>query len=77
MASKKKKIVQQLRKCIEHDFGFYNPDWKWSSLPDNISENFDLIKDTLDDWENKGYIQLYKKDDIQYIKIIKVPEKSH
>ena len=77
MASKKKKVLQHLHKCIEHDFGFYNPEWKWSSLPNNISENFKLIEETLIDWQKKGYIELYKKDDIQYIKIIKVPEKSY
>ncbi|WP_010183032.1 hypothetical protein [Aquimarina agarilytica] len=74
MPSKRKKIVQHLHKCIKHDFGFYNPEWKWDSLPDDIRDNYDLIKNTLDKWENDGCIEVYSKDNIRYIKIIKVPQ---
>jgi hypothetical protein len=73
MASKRKKILQQLVNCIEHDFGFYNPIWKWSSLPDNIRDNFDLIENDLLIWKEKGFIDLYTEDDIRYIKIFNVP----
>jgi hypothetical protein len=73
MSSKRKKVLQQLQKCIEHDFGFYNPNWKWSSLPENIKNNFELIEKDLMDWKDKGYIDLYTENDTLYLKIIKVP----
>jgi len=74
MASKKKKIIQHLRKCIEHDYGFYNPEWKWDSLPEDIRENYNLVESTLLEWKQKGYIDLYTKDNIKYIKIFQIPE---
>lgn len=74
MASQRKKILKQLIKCIEHDFGFYNPTWKWSSLPDNIRDNFTLIENDLLAWKENGYIDLYKENEILYLKIIEVPK---
>ncbi len=76
MASKRKKIIQHLHKCIKHDFGFYNPEWKWDSLPENIRDNYDLIENTLLEWKQKEFIDLYEKEGIKYIKIFKVPEVS-
>jgi hypothetical protein len=73
MPSKKKKILQQLIKCIEHDFGFYNPTWKWSSLPENIKDNYNLIENDLLAWKDKGYIDLFTENDKLYLKIFKVP----
>ena len=74
MASKRKKVLEQLIKCIEHDFGFYNPTWKWSSLPENIRDNFTLIENDLLAWKEKEYIDLYKEKDILYLKIFEVPK---
>lgn len=74
MPSKRKKIIDQLIKCIEHDFGFYNPTWKWSSLPENIQDNFELIKKDLLVWKEKGFIDLYTENGILYMKIIEVPK---
>ena len=74
MASKRKKVLAQLIKCIEHDFGFYNPTWKWSSLPENIRDNFTLIENDLLAWKEKGHIDLYKENDVLYLKIIEVPK---
>lgn len=74
MASKKNKIIKHLHKCIEHDFGFYNPEWKWNSLPKNIKDNYDLIEDTLLEWKQKEYIDIYEKEGIKYIKIFNVPK---
>jgi len=72
--TRKKHILQRLQKCIKHDFGFYNPKWKWSSLPDDIQENYELIEDVLLDWKDKKYIDLYEKDGDRYIEIFKVPK---
>ena len=74
MASKRKKVLEQLIKCIEHDFGFYNPTWKWSSLPENIRDNFTLIENDLLAWKEKEYIDLYKENDVLYLKIFEVPK---
>lgn len=74
MASKKNKIIKLLHKCIEHDFGFYNPEWKWNSLPENIKDNYDLIEDTLLEWKQKEYIDIYEKEGVKYIKIFNVPK---
>ena len=74
MASKRKKIIEHLIKCIQHDFGFYNPEWKWSSLPINIRENYNLIENTLLEWKKKEYIDIYEKGGVRYLKIYKVPE---
>ncbi len=73
MASQKK-IIHQLIKCIEHDFGFYNPEWKWDSLSDNIRNNYPLIENTLNEWKQKGYIDIYIRDGIKYLKIIEIPK---
>ncbi len=74
MSSKRKKILAQLVNCIKQDFGFYNPTWKWSSLPENIRDNFTLIETDLLVWKEKGYIDLYTENDILYLKIIEVPK---
>jgi len=73
MASKRKKILEQLVKCIKHDFGFYNPTWKWNSLPENIRDNYTIIEKDLLLWKEKGYIDLYTKNEMLYIKIFEVP----
>ena len=74
MASRKEKVIEQLIKCIEHDFGFYNPIWKWNSLPKNIRNNYDLIEEKLLIWEREGYISMFKENDILYMRINKVPQ---
>ncbi len=74
MSSKRNKILQNLIKCITHDFGFYNPIWKWSSLPKDISENYTLIENDLKIWEEKGYIKILEKDNIKYIEIKEIPK---
>lgn len=74
MATKMSKVKNHLIKCIKHDFGFYNPEWKWSSLPKEIAENRNLIQDLLDRWQQEGHIELFEKEGVDYIKIISVPE---
>lgn len=74
MSSKRKKILNHLIKCIEHDFGFYNPTWKWTSLPDDIRNNFNLLEKDLLVWKEKGYIDLFTENDILYLKIFSIPK---
>lgn len=73
MPSKKRKIILHLLACIKHDFGFYNPEWKWSSLPDDIKNNYQLIEDILLQWKEKKYIDIYEKEGCRYIKIFEIP----
>jgi hypothetical protein len=70
----KKKLIKFFIGLIRHDFGFYNPIWKWSLLPEEISVNFDLLKDKLEEWQKKGYIRIFMKDGERMIEIFSVPD---
>jgi hypothetical protein len=69
----KKKIVKILVDLIRHDFGFYNPVWKWNDLPGLINENYELLKPILQEWEEKGHIRIFEKDGERMIEIFSTP----
>ena len=70
----KKNVVKHLLSCLRHDAGFYNPVWKWSSLPPKIAENYDLIKDVLNHWQELGHIEIFEESGVRYMRINSVPE---
>lgn len=69
-----KRIINYLYNLIKHDFGFYNPKWKWDLLPNDIKDNYDLIEHKLLEWQEKGYIKILIENDEKFIEIISVPE---
>ena len=55
--SKSKRRINVFTSFIAHDFGAYNPVWKWDELPDPINISFELLETKLTEWELKGYIK--------------------
>ena len=73
--SKKSNIIKYLTSFIAHDFGAYSPIWKWDDLPDDIKDNYELIKDKLNKWEENGYVRIFDNEDGErMIEIFSVPE---
>jgi hypothetical protein len=73
---KLKKMVSLLIANIRHDFGFYNPVWKWNDLPEPLNESYESLYPKLLEWEEKGYIKLFEENGEKIIKILKVPEEE-
>jgi len=71
---KKKKLIEFFINFIRHDYGFYNPIWKWNSLPKQIKDNYDLLQDKLQEWEEKGHVKVFMIDGEIMIEIFSVPE---
>jgi len=59
---KTKKMINFLIDNIRHDFGFYNPIWKWKDLPATLNTSYDILSSKLLEWQEKGYIKLYEKN---------------
>lgn len=71
---KKKKLVAFLINLIRHDFGFYNPIWKWNLLPTEIRDNYELLEEKLNEWQQKGHIRVFIENGERMLEIISVPE---
>lgn len=71
---KTKKLVEQFRTFIAHDFGAYNAIWKWIDLPEPFNKNFELLESKLKEWEGKGYIRTFDDNGEKMVEFISVPE---
>lgn len=74
MDKQNKKLVKYLLGLIKHDFGFYNPIWKWSDLPSPLKESYHSVEAKLKEWQSKGYLRLFEENGQKMIEIISVPE---
>ena len=70
----KKKIIKLFISFIAHDFGAYNPIWKWSELPKPLDESYYLIEFKLLEWQKKGQIRIFEKNGERMLEIISIPE---
>lgn len=64
---KKKNIIKILLDRINHDPMAYDPHWKWEWLPQEVLENYTLIRPALLKFEEEGYIKLIESDEIVFI----------
>ena len=72
--SQKQKTIDFFVSFIAHDFGAYNPVWKWSELPEPLNTSYDLLKPKLKEWEDKGHIRVYKENGERMLEIKSIPE---
>lgn len=71
---KKKNLIKFFINLIRHDFGFYNPIWKWNDLPDPLNRSYEILEPKLKEWQEKGYIKVYEENGERMLEIISVPE---
>ncbi|MRI63599.1 hypothetical protein EDM00_06300 [Ornithobacterium rhinotracheale] len=71
---KEKKLIKILIDNIRHDFGFYNPKWKWKNLPEPLNKSYNLLYPTLLKWQENGYVNLFEGNGEKMIEIIQIPE---
>lgn len=71
---KTKKIAKLLIDNIRHDFGFYNPVWKWKFLPPPLNTSYHILYPKLMEWQQKGYIKLYEENGEIIMEIFQIPE---
>lgn len=64
---KLKNTIKILLNRINHDPMAYDPHWKWEWLPQEVLENYTLIRPTLLKFEEEGYIKLIESDEIVFI----------
>ncbi len=59
---------------VAHDFGAYNPIWKWNDLPEPLNESYDILEPKLVEWEKKGHLKIYVENGERMVEIISIPE---
>ena len=69
-----KNLINFFINLIRHDFGFYNPIWKWNELPEPLNTSYDLLKPKLKEWEEKGHIKVYEESGERMLEIRSIPE---
>lgn len=68
-----KKLIKFLTDNIRHDFGFYNPKWKWKNLPPPLNTSYEILYPKLLEWQQKGYIKLYEEKGEIIMEILEIP----
>ncbi len=71
---KKKNLTNFFINLIRHDFGFYNPVWKWNDLPEPLNASYELLESKLKEWQEKGHIRIFEENAERMLEIISVPE---
>lgn len=73
MSNKKKnRIIKNLYTMISYDPIGSNPNWKWEWLPDEIKENYHLVRNKLIEWDEAGYIELIENEEV-WFKLLSIP----
>jgi hypothetical protein len=70
---KRNKVIKFFISFIAHDFGAYSAIWKWRDLPEPLNVSYELIRDKLKEWQEKGHIRIYEENGERMIEIISIP----